>query len=235
MSRAYLTIDDGPTKHTPKLMDFLCSRGIVPVMNFIGEQIARYPDEAAYAIKRGAVIGNHSRTHERFSTLTLEACRSEIRDTEALIDGAHSRAGVKRAHRAFRFPYGDKGRANAGRIQAMLRDEFRFERLDDSGVAFPWWKEHHLDADVDMFWTFDFVEYRLPWHDGYTWDCIMKRIADKEPETGGSLIGDQAMNIILIHDSEETAAFRPDYFETLIDCVLEQKVLFLEPVFVACP
>lgn len=231
MCKAYLTIDDSPTKVTPSFMDYLCAKGVTPVVNFIGANAARYPDEAVYAIRKGAIIGNHSYTHPHFSTLTLDECECEIRRAEEEIDRAYDRAGVRRTVRVFRFPYGDKGGANAARIQTMLRDTFRFDRLDDTAIRFPWWKENRLDVDTDMFWTFDFVEYQLPWRNGYTWESIIRRMEDPAPPQGGALLGTDVTNIVLIHDSEETEAFLPRYYQKLLDEATARNVRFIPPAF----
>lgn len=58
-------------------------------------------------------------------------------NTEERICDAYSRAGVERAHRVFRFPYGDKVGERAPLIQKMLREAFQFERIDDTNIAFP--------------------------------------------------------------------------------------------------
>jgi hypothetical protein len=58
MSRAILTIDDSPTKITPRIIDYLRSKDIIPVINFIGASVDEHFDEAVYAVKSGAVIGN---------------------------------------------------------------------------------------------------------------------------------------------------------------------------------
>lgn len=231
MARAYLTIDDGPSRITPKFMDYLCSRGIVPVMNFIGEAIPQNTNEALYAIRKGAIIGNHGYSHEHFSEMTLDECRSDIRKTEELIDEIYERANVKRAHRVFRFPYGDKGGENAAEIQNMLRYEFGFERLDSAGVTYPWWKANRLDTDIDMHWSFDFVEYQLSWNNGYTWDSIVKRILDKEPKQGGVLLCEDTLNIVLIHDTEATDEVLPDYYAKILDYVIKLGVEFIAPKF----
>ncbi|MDD2649004.1 MAG: polysaccharide deacetylase family protein [Eubacteriales bacterium] len=232
MSKAILTIDDAPTKLTPKIIDYLSAKGITPVINFIGCEVDKHFDEAVYVAKNGIVIGNHSFTHPNFSELELSECRDEIEKTEHAIDGVYKAAGAEIAHRVFRFPYGDKGGAREAQIQKMLRDEFGFERLDDSEVLFPYWKENHLDTDINMHWSFDFLEYELSWMNGFTWDTIVSRIHDSKPEMGSYLLDNSSVNIVLMHDMEETEAFLSGYYEKLIDYALSQGVEFIKPRFV---
>ena len=85
-----------------------------------------------------------------------------------------------------------------------------------------------------MKWTFDFVEYQMSWENDFTWDTIMDRIHDKNPKMGGCLLGDdQIVNIILLHDMEETEAVMEGYYEKLIDYVLSCGVDFIKPKFIS--
>lgn len=231
MSRAILTIDDAPTKLTPRIINYLRSKDISPVINFVGASVERHFDEAVYAVKSGAVIGNHSFTHPHFSSLTLQECRNEILQTEQEIERVYKAAGMKRVHRIFRFPYGDKGGSHSTLLQQMLREEFQFERLDDSEINFLWWKENHLNTDIDMLWTFDFAEYQLSWNNGFTWDNIVKHVHNEHPEMGGYLHGKDTMNILLMHDTEETDKCLEKYYEKIIDYILSCDVEFVEPQF----
>lgn len=234
MSRAVLTIDDAPTKITPKIIDYLQSKDIVPVFNFMGCKIDEYFEEAVYAVKSGITIGNHSFSHPHFSSISLKECRDEIRKTEQEIDRVYAFAGMERQHRVFRFPYGDNGGEQAALIQRMLKEDFHFEKLDDSEIKLPFWKEEHIDQAIDMKWTFDFVEYQMAWENDFTWDTIMNHIHDKNPEMGGCLLGDKnTMNIILMHDMEETEAFMEKYYEKLIDYILSCGVEFVKPKFIS--
>ncbi len=230
MSKAILTIDDAPTRITPRIVDYLQSKGIVPVISFIGAKIDECFDEAVYAAKSGAVIGNHGFSHPHFSEITLAQARDEILKTEREIDRVCRFAGVEREHRVFRFPYGDKGGERYEALQQLLR-EFRFERLDDTAVRFPWWETYHLDTDIDMKWTFDFVEYEMAWDNGSTWDDVIRHIHDAHPAMGGSLLEKDATHIVLIHDMEQTDRFMEKYFEKLIDYALACRVEFIRPRF----
>lgn len=232
MCKAILTIDDAPTKITPSIIDYLGSKGITPVINFMGCLVEENFSEAVYAAKSGIVIGNHSFSHPSFEELTLDECREEIRRAEAEIDRVYSAAGMKREYRVFRFPYGNKGGKNEAAIQKILHDEFCFDRLDSSAVTFPIWKKYHLDTDTSMHWSFDFLEYQLSWNNGFTWESVLERIHDKSPKEGAALLGKGAVNVVLMHDMESTENFMPRYYEKLIDYVLSCGVEFIKPTFI---
>ena len=231
MSKAILTIDDAPSEITPQIVDYLRSKGIVPVINFIGSGIAEHFEEAVYVAENDIVIGNHSFSHPVFSKITLDECRNEIMKTEREIDRVYRAANKERKHRVFRFPYGDKGGENAEALQKMLKEEFGFERLDDSEVTVPFWKQNHLDKDIDMLWSFDFVEYELAWNNGFTWDTIVSRIHNRHPEQGAYLLDENSMNIVLMHDMTNTNNVMERYYERIIDYVLSAGVKFVSPRF----
>lgn len=74
----------------------------------------------------------------------------------------------------------------------------------------------------------------MAWENDFTWDTIINHIHDKNPEMGGCLLGDKnTMNIILMHDMEETEAFMEKYYEKLIDYVLSCGVEFVKPKFIS--
>jgi Predicted xylanase/chitin deacetylase len=233
MSKAYLTIDDSPTKITPDIVNYLIEKGITPILNFIGQKVSTYFDESVYAVKKGAIIGNHSYSHTPFSELSLDECKSEIQKTEYEIDRVYKAAGIERKYHFFRFPYGNKGGENQNELQDMFRNEFYFDRLDDTNINFHWWKENHLNRDIDLFWTFDFEEYRLPWKNGYTWNSILEKIYDKNPVTGGVLLENNATHIILMHDTEETNDYMYEYYRKIIDYAIAVGVEFIQPKFTA--
>ena len=59
MKQALLTIDDGPTVYTKKIVDFLKAKSIKPVMFFSGSKIEAFEEEALYAVTEGIIVGNH--------------------------------------------------------------------------------------------------------------------------------------------------------------------------------
>lgn len=232
MSKAYLTLDDGPTKLTPHIIDYLSSINIIPIFFTIGKQIEECFSECIYALKKGAIIGNHSYSHPNFNELTLDECISEIKKQEELLDQLYKVAGVERKYKIFRFPYGEKGDKNKELIQKYLR-KMQFCRIEDSNIDFEWYQYYKFNMDIDIFWTFDFSEYNLEYNNGFTRDNIFKKIHDNEPQTGGILLDDNAHHIILMHDHEKTDDVLHGYYKILIDYVIGQGVEFIPPKFMA--
>lgn len=94
----YLTFDDGPhPEHTGPLLDLLAEHGAKASFFLIGQQIERHPELARRIAEEGHTLGNHSYSHPRFETLSLDEQFAEIDRTDALlasIDG-HARHGFR--------------------------------------------------------------------------------------------------------------------------------------------
>lgn len=116
---AYLTIDDSPTKHTDALTDYLARHNIPATLFCIGtsytdlhlqcEGMEQRPDPIRRAIEKGFLIGNHTYTHRRSSTLSYDEVIEEIEKTEKIIDDLYRKAGRMRTHKVIRFPHIDRG------------------------------------------------------------------------------------------------------------------------------
>ncbi|AOZ93000.1 polysaccharide deacetylase family protein [Paenibacillus crassostreae] len=231
MSKAYLTIDDGPTTITRQMIDYLTSKNITPILFFYGQQMEKHFEEGVYALQQGAVIGNHSYSHPCFNDITFDECVSEIEQQEEWMTRLHEVAGVERQYKLFRFPYGAKGGKNKVLIQDYLREN-GFNRIDDRAVEFDGYKNEQMNLDIDVFWTFDFAEYQLHNADEFTYESIIERIHDSNPQNGAVLLEENTNHIILLHDHENTEALIPEYYKILIDYVMEQGVEFVNPKFV---
>lgn len=199
---AVLTIDDGPSSLTGELVEYL---------------------------QAGMVLGNHGYSHRPFSSLNLTDAEQEIDRTEELLEAAHQRAGVPRLQRLFRFPYGDKGgtqRVEVGQLLARMG----FDRLDTSAVTYPWFTEHGLNVDLDVFWTFDYNDYQLTQTDQNTsWADLWAHLEDPSPPLGGSLVRGDSGEILLLHDHPHTDVFRPGYFRDLLQRTIDCGVAFVAP------
>ncbi len=229
---AVLTIDDIPSRNTPSIVDYLQSKGIEAIMFAIGDKLTQHPDEAIYALRKGMIIGNHSYSHPSFSKLTFEESINEIVKSEELLTKVYKMAGVTRTFRPFRFPYGDKGGSNKAALQNYLKDN-GFDKVKDTQIPFSWWKENHLDQDIDTFWTFDFAEYNIRPHSQFTKEDVWDRMNDLKPKSGAALFQEGSSHLILLHAHDETEELLPDYYRLFIDYLLERDVVFKKPEFIS--
>ncbi len=78
----WLTFDDGPHPlHTKSILDTLKRRHIPATFFMIGKSMERFPDLVRRAVDEGHVIGNHSYTHARLTTLDRISIQQEIERT----------------------------------------------------------------------------------------------------------------------------------------------------------
>lgn len=231
MIKALLTIDDVSSKNTPAIVDYLTEKNIPVIMFCVGQWAEGHPDELIYALKHGIIVGNHSYTHPQFSSISIDECKKEIDKNEEVLDSFYAKAGVERKYRPFRFPYGDKGGDNKEAIQQYLSEK-GFDKVKDTDLDYPWWKEKGLDKDIDTLWTFDFMEYCIRPDSGFTKDNVMARIHDANPQEGAALLKDGSNHILLIHAHDETEEMEPGYFMTFIDELINNGVEFIEPEFI---
>ena len=230
MIRALLTIDDVSSENTPAIVDYLCSKNIKVIMFMVGQWAENHPDELVYALKHGMIVGNHSYSHPHFSEISFEEAKEEILKNEEVLNRFYEQAGVERRFRPFRFPYGDKGGDKREALQKYLAEN-GFDKVDDTGIPFGFWKEKGLDKDIDTLWTFDFGEYNIRKGSGYTKDDVMNNINTLNPDNGVSLLKDGGHHILLLHAHDETEELVPEYYKSFIDYLLENGVEFIKPEF----
>ena len=230
MSRGILTIDDIASKNTPAIVDYLTEKGIPALMFAWGSQVEQHYDEAVYALQKGIVVGNHSYSHPAFSTLSVEEGIEEIERCEEILDKLYKDAGVERKYRPFRFPYGDKGGKNKEAFQAYFKEK-KFHKVNDKKLTYPWWKENHLDTDMDTLWSFDFEEYRIRPNSDFTKEDVWAKMHDQNPAQGGVLFAPENSHILLLHAHDETEAMVPGYYALFLDHLLENGFHFEEPEF----
>ena len=72
----------------------------------------------------------------------------------------------------------------------------------------------------------------LPWDNGYTYESIVERIHDPNPETGGALLNENSYHIAMIHDHDATDKFMPEYYKIILDYVIDCGVEFIPPKFI---
>ena len=231
MIQALLTIDDIPSDNTRSIVDYLNDAGIRAILFAVGEKAENNPEPAVYALQHGMIVGNHSYSHPHFSELSLAEGIREIERCEAVLDRVYDRAGVKRAFRPFRFPYGDKGQKNRAALQAFLRER-GFSKVNDTRIPYAWWRKDGLDRDIDTLWTFDFAEYGIRPGSGFTLEDVWKRVRDPNPGNGAALYGPDGRHILLLHAHDETDELVPGYYRLLLDDLLKNGVQFIAPDFI---
>lgn len=107
--KVYLTIDDGPGKYHKEILKILGQENKATFF-MLGHKLNdknKY-DLTCRTLEAGHEIGNHSYTHPRFSSISLDEVKIEIERTHQLIDRAYSTVGRTNPC-LFRFPYGDLG------------------------------------------------------------------------------------------------------------------------------
>ncbi len=189
MKRAYLTIDDGPSADTPKLLRHLAEKGITAVFFCTGANIEARMGVVVRAIKEGHIIGNHSYSHVPFSKMGFEEIRESVLRTEKLIDEAYLRAGVKRPAKYFRFPYEDFGKDAQKNFRFLRESGFTVPRLKTGVRDFDGQKSHWL-------WTVDTKDWMLP---------LGKGMGTTMPEVKARLGALRDNGVILVHDHPKSS------------------------------
>ena len=230
MNSALLTIDDIASKNTPAIVDYLNEKRIKAILFATGQNVERYYEEALYAVKNGMIVGNHSYSHPAFSSLSMKECMEEIEKCEIVLERLYKDSGVERVFRPFRFPYGNNGGDNKNALQKYLKEK-GFQKVDDTHITYPWWRENSLDTDIDTFWTFDFEEYKIRQGSEFTKESVWKKMHDTNPESGAVLFAENNRHILLLHAHDETEEMLPEYYKSFIEHLLENGLVFEEPAF----
>jgi len=139
-----LTIDDGPSSNTEKILMALGNNNVIFYM--IGQRIEEKFALACRAVEQGNIIGNHSYTHLKFSRINIDAAKKEIEKTDEAIEKVYKEAGIPRTRKLFRFPYGDSGDGTFANISPP-RNQKRIEISDflqERGYETQFW-----DCDTD--------------------------------------------------------------------------------------
>lgn len=95
-----VTFDDGPGKHTGRLLDILKDHGVRATFFVLGEHAEKAPELVRRIAAEGHEVENHSFDHPQLRQLDPESQRAEIERTEAILKGL----GI--TPKFFRPPYG---------------------------------------------------------------------------------------------------------------------------------
>ena len=232
---AYLTIDDAPIKDLKKRIDFLKRHNIQAIWFCIGQNLEKYPEQAAYAIKNNQILGNHSYSHKHFSQLSIDKAYNEIKKADDLINKIYKNIKVKRKLRVFRFPYLDNGDnaeylktnwkdTHVQEIQQILR-ELGYKQPQFKHINYRWYKEAGFDKCLNVDCTYDTFDWCL--EEGvsmYSYKdlpSVLKRIDENKPEHGRGLNFPDSNEIIMMHS---WITFQE--FKTIINKILSKNVEF---------
>ncbi len=98
-----LTFDDGPTDHTPEVLELLSSRNVPATFYLNGAEAHRHREHVTAIANAGHEIGNHSYSHRRMVLLSEKTVSDEIERTdEAILQAGYD------GPLTFRPPYGKK-------------------------------------------------------------------------------------------------------------------------------
>ena len=98
-----------------KILRTLRAEGVPGTFFLTGRWAEEFPDQVAAIAAAGHVLGNHTRTHRKVSTLTTSTLRSELRSTNKAVRQIADR-GTKPF---FRFPYGAHTPRDVNRINDL--------------------------------------------------------------------------------------------------------------------
>lgn len=101
VGRVALTFDDGPGKHTPRLLHLLQERDVRATFFVLGQKVGPSAGLLRTMAFRGHVVGNHTWNHQQLTGLSSSRIRGEYRSTTRAIVAA----GAPRPTLA-RPPYG---------------------------------------------------------------------------------------------------------------------------------
>ncbi|MCL6589622.1 MAG: polysaccharide deacetylase family protein [Firmicutes bacterium] len=253
IKKAYLTIDDSPSKDFRAKVDFLYGKNIPAIFFCTGENLQKYEEDAIYAVHKGFVIGNHSFSHPHFSDLSLEQCELEIKRTDEIIQRIYQKSGIKLPAKFFRFPYFDSGGDLSSAefeekwlmppyerllykkddkrkaLQSFLQ-ELGYSQPNFQGLDHSWLHEHKLLDAIDVRCTFNQMEY---WLDAANAprglnkaEAILARIDGEFANQSSAFHDQETTEIILIHDHEKTTWL----FYQIIDRYLEKGIQFISPL-----
>ncbi|MCP4581951.1 MAG: polysaccharide deacetylase family protein [candidate division Zixibacteria bacterium] len=223
-----LTVDDGPTRFTREIVAFLKDRNIPAIMFFTGENIYKNYEVACNAIKNGFIIGNHSYSHKRFSSIPIETAIDDIIKCENAIEDIYGNTKIERRSKLFRFPFGDKGykwtRLNVlfknlkskYRILQNALNEMKFEKLPISNLQSNFYYNRLL-YDIDLFWTFDSNDWQLRKNKNFTTNDLDNHLQKLHTRPNNE--------ILLMHDRNDT----PESFFYVIDKLIGEDFNFYMP------
>lgn len=80
-----LTFDDGPSKYTEKIIDYLYKEDAVGTFFILGNKVEIYDDILIKCIQYGNELGNHSYNHKWLTKLEIDELLTQIDKTQSII------------------------------------------------------------------------------------------------------------------------------------------------------
>lgn len=250
----FLTIDDSPSKDFLPKLNFLKKQKIPAVFFCIGNLLESREAMAIECIRSGYTVANHSYSHPHFSEISVEQCIDEITKTDLIIEQLYQQAGVTRAEKWFRFPYGDKGDKRFGKVFSLFKkgDQKRKDAIQNclrelgytqpnfEQVTYRFMDKSGLYKDIDWSWTFDIMEWAMlekkPTLGLKTLDKVITRFQKKNPKDCRGFLGfekrwlaSNSDEVLLLHDHEGTTV----HFEEIILELLKLPLDFSDFTFSA--
>ena len=200
MKKGILTIDDGPSTITEKIITYLTANKIPAVMFFLGENIIKYRKAARAAVTSGFLIGNHSYSHPHFSEIDLNTGIDEIKRTDEIIAELYRSCGVDDYPKLFRFPFLDRGGEHEPAIQEYLAANGYGK---DTGI------------------TFDYQDYYLA-YDQISFDEIYHNLENAD------FSQEHVHEIFLMHDHPQVEVKYESYYTKYIEKTMESGFSFVQ-------
>lgn len=105
--------DDGPSPYTPRLLDYLATKGIKATFFLVGSRVKQFPEMALRIFREGHEIGYfllisvHTWSHRALTTLTTDQVIAELEYTSRAIEQVIGTRPL-----VMRPPFGDFGMLN---------------------------------------------------------------------------------------------------------------------------
>lgn len=232
MPKAYLTIDDSPSKDTEKLVDFLTERRVPALLFVRGDLLERNPKAIEYAIQNGLVIGNHSYAHKPASEMKPQEWANDLELCDHLIEAAYRRVAGNRKEKYYRFPYIDRGdgikheQIDKSTIQENEKTQILQDYLHEQHFYQPFKKmpRTYPKRAYDCLYTYTARDWMLNQKHRGTQDIKTRENLIARAENDINLKNELQNHVLLLHDQDGMV----DDAIALIEYFLENGFEFLD-------
>ena len=196
-----LTFDDGPARHTDRILDALEEHGGAATFFVLGYRVENHRSTVERAVRIGSEIAGHSWNHPDFSRLTEEEITWQIKAaSEAIAPFVEGSAGI------YRPPY---GRTNA--LVRRVSEEMGYAIVNWTLDTRDWEHrdaDHIYDAIMDTVRSGDVIVM----HDIYASTLeAMERVIPRLVEEGFRLVTVSELLVHLYGELEPGVIYGRDY------------------------